>query len=88
MASLLVIALIVWANAPPVNAPKGLEPEANESMEMIAAAEGMQSYDCRGKKDAAGFEWGFVAPEGEFFDARGRVIGRHGAVVGSVCRLR
>jgi len=47
---------------------------------MIVAARGVQIYECRVRKDAgAGYEWAFVAPEAELFDAKGNAIGRHGA---------
>jgi hypothetical protein len=58
--------------------PDNLKPGANESLAMIVAAKGVQIYECRATKDQAkGYEWTFVAPEAELFDARGNRIGRH-----------
>jgi hypothetical protein len=62
-----------------VKVPDKLKPGANESLAMIVAAKGVQIYDCRAKKDpvVGGYEWVFVAPEADLFDARGSRIGRH-----------
>jgi hypothetical protein len=58
--------------------PDKLKAGANESLAMIVAAKGVQIYECRATKDQAkGFEWTFVAPEADLFDARGNRIGRH-----------
>ena len=62
----------------PVAVPDKLKPPANESLAMILAAKGVQIYECRAKKDHAGqFEWAFVAPEADLFDARGNKNGKH-----------
>ncbi|MGA9033198.1 MAG: DUF3455 domain-containing protein [Sulfuricaulis sp.] len=58
--------------------PDKLKPGANESLALIAHANGVQIYECRAKKDQAGvYEWAFVAPEADLFDAGGNRIGRH-----------
>ena len=58
--------------------PDSLKPGANESLAMVVAAKGVQIYECRATKDQGkGFEWTFVAPEADLFDARGNRIGRH-----------
>ena len=58
--------------------PDKLKPGANESLAMIAHAKGVQIYECRAKKDQAGdYEWVFVAPEADLYDAGGNRIGRH-----------
>lgn len=57
--------------------PDNLKPGANESLAMILPAKGVQIYECRTRKDQAGYEWAFVAPEAELFDARGNRVGRH-----------
>jgi hypothetical protein len=45
---------------------------------MIVPAKGVQIYECRAKKDqVATYEWAFVAPQAELFDAHGKRIGRH-----------
>ena len=63
---------------PTVNVPDKLKPRANESLAMIVPAKGVQIYECREKKDQAGvYEWAFVAPEADLFDASGKKIGRH-----------
>jgi len=63
---------------PAVKVPDKLKPGANESLAMIVPAKGVQIYECRAKKDQVGmYEWAFVAPEADLFDARGNRIGRH-----------
>ena len=77
-----VLVLLVAACASPptsmVTVPDKLKPGANESLAMIVPAKGVQIYECRAKKDQAGeYEWAFVAPEADLFDARGNRTGRH-----------
>jgi hypothetical protein len=61
-----------------VHVPDNLKPSANESLAMVVPAKGVQIYECRPTKDRAGeYEWAFVAPDAELFDARGNRIGRH-----------
>jgi len=75
-------AVLVSACAAParVEVPATLKPESNESLQRIVRATGVQIYECRAKKDAnARFEWAFVAPEADLFDARGNKVGKHGA---------
>ena len=81
-AFLLVLLVAACASPQPptsmVKVPDNLKPGANESVAMIVAAKGVQIYECRAKKDqAGGYEWAFVAPEADLFDARGTRIGRH-----------
>jgi len=72
--------LAACASPAPVAVPDTLKPGANEALAMIVPAKGVQIYECRARKDASlGHEWAFVAPEAELFDAKGKVIGRHGA---------
>jgi Protein of unknown function (DUF3455) len=54
-----------------VRVPDNLKPGANESLALVAAATGVQIYECRDRK------WAFVAPQAELWDARGRLIGTH-----------
>jgi hypothetical protein len=82
--SAFVLVLLVAACASPqpptsmIAVPDKLKPGANESLAMIAAAKGVQIYECRARKDqAGGYEWAFVAPEADLFDARGNRAGRH-----------
>ena len=61
-----------------VKVPDQLKPGANESLAMIVPAKGVQIYECRARKDQAGeYEWAFVAPEADLFDARANRTGRH-----------
>jgi len=61
-----------------IEVPDKLKPGANESLAMIAPAVGVQIYECRARKDSAGgYEWAFVAPEADLFDAHGVKIGHH-----------
>jgi Protein of unknown function (DUF3455) len=80
-AFLLVLVAACASPSPPgstVTVPDNLKPGANESLAMIVRAQGVQIYECRVKRDqAGGYEWTFVAPEAELFDARGSKIGRH-----------
>ncbi len=71
----LALGLASCATAPAV--PAALGPAANESLAMVVPARGVQIYQCRAKGDA--HEWAFVAPDAELLDARGNVIGQHGA---------
>ena len=69
--SLALAFFLTGCSSPLVQVPDGLKPGANESLALIAAARGVQIYECRDGK------WAFVAPEAELFDANGRRIGRH-----------
>jgi hypothetical protein len=58
--------------------PDNLRASASESVAMVAVARGVQIYECRAAKDQAGaYEWSFIAPEAELFDASGKKIGKH-----------
>jgi len=79
---LLVLLVAACASPHPrtarVNVPETLRPGANESLAMIVPANGVQIYECRARRDSVGdYEWAFVAPEADLFDARGNRIGRH-----------
>jgi Protein of unknown function (DUF3455) len=78
----LLVTLTAGACAAPsrsmVEVPAKLKPGANESLAMILSAKGVQIYECRARKDqVGGYEWAFVAPEADLFDARGNRTGRH-----------
>ena len=80
LSTVLVVTACATQQAPTPTAqvPDKLKPGASESLAMIVAAKGVQIYECRGKKDQVGvYEWGFIAPEADLFDARGNKIGRH-----------
>jgi hypothetical protein len=81
-AFLLVLLVAACASphppTPTVKVPDTLKPGANESLAMIVPAKGVQIYECRARRDSGGgYEWAFVAPEADLFDARGNRIGRH-----------
>jgi FtsP/CotA-like multicopper oxidase with cupredoxin domain len=65
------------APAPAPALPEALQPAAGQTLLKVVAARGVQVYECRAKKDSAGTEWAFVAPEAELLDASGQVIGKH-----------
>jgi hypothetical protein len=57
--------------------PYPLRPGANEALAMIAAAQGVQIYECRAGKDGGAYEWRFVAPEADLYNAQGAKVGHH-----------
>jgi len=80
------VSLAFWVGAcaspprptPTVTVPEQLTPGATEAVAVTARAKGVQIYECREKKtESAGYEWAFVAPEADLFDASGNKIGRH-----------
>jgi len=78
--TVLLLAVIAGcANIQPrVQVPDKLKAGADETLAMIVPARGVQIYECRAKKDASGeYEWAFVAPEADLFDAYGARIGKH-----------
>jgi hypothetical protein len=82
--STLAFAVSVCANAqsaaPLASVPDSLKPDTKESVTMVLAARGVQIYECVIAKDKAdAYEWSFVAPEAELFDATGKKVGKHGA---------
>lgn len=80
VAGSIALVLAACTSSAPVTVPDKLRPTANESLAMIVPARGVQIYECRASKNAvSGYEWAFVAPDAELFDAHGRPIGRHGA---------
>ena len=81
-AFMLVFVVAGCMSVPPptamVTVPDTLKPGANESLAMMVPAKGVQIYECRARKDQAGeYEWAFVAPEADLFDALGNRTGRH-----------
>jgi len=76
---LLVAGCAGLQSAASADVPEKLKPGANESLAMVTAAKGVQIYECRASNDRAGeYDWIFVAPEAELFDATGtKKIGRH-----------
>ena len=61
-----------------VSVPDNLKPGANEALQRILHAQGVQIYECRATAgQPAAYQWAFVAPEADLFDARGKNVGRH-----------
>ena len=78
--SLVLVAACTSLQSPvsAVDVPEKLRASANESLAMVVHAQGAQIYECRAAKARAGaYEWVFVAPEAELFDANGAKIGQH-----------
>ena len=74
------------AGAPATAAPAVAGPEvpaaialpATEKPALRVDARGTQNYECRpGKESPQRYEWVFVAPEAELFDASGKKVGTH-----------
>ena len=62
--ALVAAACTSMQNPPAANVPDSLKPSASESVSVVAAARGVQIYECKAAKDQAGaYEWSFVAPE-------------------------
>lgn len=62
----------------PVAVPEAIKARSGETLARIVPAKGVQIYECRAVKDKTGaWEWAFVAPDAELFDARGTKIGKH-----------
>lgn len=78
-ACLLTLAFGAWSRAADTSAPETIAPGAGQTLALTLAARGVQIYECRASKNAAGYEWTFVAPDAELLDARGQVVGVHGA---------
>jgi len=58
--------------------PDKLVPDASQTLAMVLPAGGVQIYECREKKAGAGeYEWQFVAPEADLYDAHGTKVGHH-----------
>lgn len=76
LASAFCLLVAACAAAPTV--PDALRPAANESLTGTLHARGVQIYECRAKKDdPQAFEWAFVAPEADLFEANGKRVGKH-----------
>lgn len=79
MPCLLAAGITACASTTAPAIPTLLDPGPTTKLAMVVAATGVQIYECRAKKDAVGYEWAFVAPDADLLDARGSVVGRHGA---------
>ena len=77
---LLAACASVQRPTPVADVPANIKPGADESLALVLPAKGVQIYECRAKKDQAGqYEWAFVAPDADLFDARGAKVGKHSA---------
>jgi hypothetical protein len=78
-ASLAVVASCAMAQTLSAanDTPDKLKPGNDASLVLIAAAKGVQIYECHAKKDGNGYDWAFVAPEAALFDGSGKAIGKH-----------
>ena len=80
---LLTVLLAGWVASAQASDPRDsvaekLKVSADESLAMIAAAKGVQIYECRAAQGQYGkYEWAFVGPEADLFDVRGMKVGRH-----------
>ena len=58
--------------------PGELAPPANQKLDRVIAAKGVQIYRCDPKKDQPGkVEWVFQAPEAILRDTAGKYVGKH-----------
>ena len=58
--------------------PDAIKTGPGETLAMVVPAAGVQIYECRASATRPNaWEWAFVAPEADLFDARGVRIGRH-----------
>jgi hypothetical protein len=66
------------APIPPADVPAALALPPDEQPVLKLQAKGTQNYECRpGKESPQRYEWVFVAPEAELFDASGKKVGTH-----------
>ena len=72
--------MIAVAAYPRATIPAEIAAPANQRLDLVLVAKGVQIYRCDPKKDAPGrFEWAFQAPEAYLRDVGGKYVGRHGA---------
>ncbi len=58
--------------------PGELKPDANQKLDQVVVANGVQIYRCDPRKEQAGqYEWAFQAPEAILRDPAGRYVGKH-----------
>jgi FtsP/CotA-like multicopper oxidase with cupredoxin domain len=71
----LAAALLFSPAASAQQAPKELQPSANEQLLLRVHAKGDQIYIC--KLDGGQFSWTLKAPEAQLFDQNGKPFGKH-----------
>ena len=58
--------------------PESLNPGQDQSLALVAAAKGVQIYECSVSDEQAGkYEWVNIAPKADLFDKNGNKIGKH-----------
>ncbi len=58
--------------------PESLNPGKDQSLALVAAAKGVQIYECSVSKEQAGqYEWLNIAPKADLFDKNGNKIGNY-----------
>ena len=72
-------ALAACAGTPDLVAvPDSIKGSVAEKVAMVVPAKGVQIYECRAKQGQPGvFEWAFVGPEADLFNAAGTKVGKH-----------
>jgi hypothetical protein len=73
---LSVLAACAALSAP---TPPALDAGSGQRALVQLSARGVQIYECRPGIAEGAAEWAFIAPEAQLLDARGRVVGQHGA---------
>lgn len=81
LAARLVFSPAAAAPPPEWAMPAAIDPGPQETLVATLSAAGVQIYACRAEPGdaAAPFRWVFVAPDARLLDARGRIVGHHGA---------
>lgn len=74
-----ILALAACTSLEKFEVPAALRTAPNERLAYWVPARGVQIYECGLRAETPGYEWTFVAPDAELFDAFNTVIGRHGA---------
>lgn len=81
LAAVGVLSLAACASAPMMfsqdGMPANVQVPAGNKVVLETVGVGTITYECRAKKDIAGFEWVFVGPEAKLMDRAGKQIGRY-----------
>lgn len=79
IAALIVLVLSGCATTPfsQDTLPAAVQVPAGNVVVLEATGVGKITYECRAKKDNAGFEWVFVGPDAKLTDRGGKPIGRY-----------
>jgi hypothetical protein len=86
--SILSVALLAACKSPPTavaagapaqpSVPQAIQADSSERVAFVWGAVGTQNYNCK-SDGKGGWEWGFVAPEADLFNAKKDKVGSHGA---------